>query len=117
MNYANQKKIDIVKPEIQSLYNKEGEGDFLHSLSWDKLYPILRQLNGNEFKVQLYCYKWGGKDNFFYSPATLIQDFGLSESTAQRAFKRLEELGFLEKKADDNNGYIFHPTGARMQSK
>ena len=29
MNYANQKKVEIVKPEIQAFYNKEGEGEQL----------------------------------------------------------------------------------------
>ncbi len=114
MNYANQKKVEIIKPEIQYMYNKEGETDFLHSIKWDKLYPIMRELNGNELKVWLYCYKWGGKSDFFYSPATLIQDFGLSESTAQRAFKHLEELGYLELKIGSTNNYIFHPNGKRM---
>lgn len=117
MNYANQKKVCINKPEMEYMYNKEGEKDFLHSIKWDKLYPILNELNGNEFKVWLYCFKWNNTTDFYYSPATLIQDFGLSESTAQRAFQRLEALGYLEKVEGKMNNYIFHPNGMRMQSK
>lgn len=115
-NYANQKQISNEKSEIAYMYNKPGETDFLHSIKWDKLYPIMRDLNGNEFKVWLYCFKWNNKDLFFYSPAALTQDFGLSESTAQRAFKRLEALGYLEQKPGTSNAYIFHPDGARTQS-
>jgi len=109
MNYANQRKIVIDKAGVQEMYNGPNDTDFLHSLKWDKLYPILRTLNGNELKVWLYCYKWGGAESFFYSPASLMQDFGLSESTAQRAFKSLEQLGYLEKV--EGNNYVFHPTG------
>lgn len=115
MNYENQKKVNIPLSEAQYFYNTEP--DFLHSLSWEKLYPVLRELSGNELKVWLYCYKWHNKGFLYYSPATLTQDFGLSESTAQRAFKRLEQLGYLIKEQDKSNSYTFHPNGARMQSK
>lgn len=110
MNYLNQKEVYIDKKEVNKVFNQEGENDFLHSLSWNKLLPITRELNGNEFKVWLYCMKWNGKDKFYFSPASLTQDFNISESTAQRAFKRLEQLGYLVK--DPNKrGYNFYPCG------
>lgn len=115
-NYANQKLVHVVKPEVEFMYNKEGENDFMHSIKWDKFYPVMRELNGNELKVWLYCFKWNNKDSFYYSPAALTKDFGLSESTAQRAFKRLEDLGYLEKDSDNFNGYTFHPNGLRKYS-
>ena len=110
MNYQNQKEVYIDKKEINKVYNKEGENDFLHSLSWNKLLPITRELNGNEFKVWLYCMKWSGKDKFYFSPASLTQDFNISESTAQRAFKTLEKLGYLIKDTD-KRGYNFYQCG------
>ena len=110
MNYLNQKEIYFNKKEISQMYNKEGETDFLHSLSWKELLPITKELNGNEFKIWLYCMKWTGKDILYYSPATLIQEFNISESTAQRAFKKLELLGYLEKDLN-RKGYNFHPRG------
>lgn len=106
MNYQNQKEIYIDKSKITEMYNKKEEDNFLHSLSWIELLPILQELNGNEFKVWLYCMKWSGKDKFYFSPATLTQEFGISESTAQRAFKRLEQLGYLVK---NKRGYNFYP--------
>jgi hypothetical protein len=117
MNYANQKKVYINKDEIQKLYNKPSEKDgdqFLHSLSWEELLPITRELNGNEFKLWLYCMKWTGKSDFYFSPAALINDFNISESTAQRGFKKLEALGYLVKRID-GQGYDFHPRGMRSK--
>lgn len=112
MNYQNQKQIFINKGEVSQLYNKEGEGEFLHSLSWNELLPILNELNGNEFKVWMYCMKMTGKDNFYYAPAALVNSFNMSESTAQRAFKKLEELKYLTRN-QNKNGYDFHPRGPR----
>lgn len=114
MNYKNQKVILINKEEISQLYNDPNNKteQFLHSLSWDKILPITRELNGNEFKVWLYCMKLSGTANFYFSPASLTLDFNISESTAQRAFKRLEELGYL--KFNGTNGYTFHPLGSRL---
>ena len=109
MNYANQKKIEVPKNEAAEFFSGLKDTDFLHSLKWEKLYPILRELNGNEFKVWLYCFKWNNAGEFSYSPATLAKDFGLSESTAQRALQRLEVLGYIEKKPNSANSYIFHP--------
>ena len=113
MNYANQKRIYIDKQEVQQMYNNPAENDgnkFLHSLSWDELLPVTRELNGNEFKLWLYCMKWTGKSDFFFSPAALINDFNMSESTAQRSFKQLEALGYITKR-DGGQGYDFHPRG------
>lgn len=112
MNYANSKCIYIDKNEIQKMYNgfSDNEEAFLHSLSWEKILPVTRELNGNEFKLWLYCMKWTGKDSFFFSPASLQNDFNISESTAQRGFKRLEQLGYLTKNTN-NTGYSFHPCG------
>ena len=114
MNYNNQKLVNINLSEATYFYNQPGEKDFLHSLSWARLYPILQELNGNEFKIWMYCYKWHGQGYVYFSPATLTQDFGLSESTAQRAFKRLEQLKYLEKIDGKVNSYTFHPNGSRM---
>ena len=110
MNYANQKRIYIDKIETAKMYNSKDEKQFLHSLSWDKLLSITRELNGNEFKIWLYCMKWTGEDAFYFSPAALLNDFGISESTAQRGFKRLEELGYLVKDSKIQ-GYNFRPYG------
>lgn len=109
MNYKNQKEIFMNKEEISQMYNNPNNKDeqFLHSLKWDALLPVIRELNGNEFKVWLYCMKWAGKGSFYFSPAALIADFNMSESTAQRCFKSLEQLGYLQTKSV--NGYIFHP--------
>lgn len=117
MNYENQKRVEIAKEEANYFHNKEGETDFLHSLSWEKLYPVFRELSGNELKVWFYCYKWANNGFVWYSPATLTQDFGLSESTGQRAFKRLEQLGYIVKDTDRRNVYAFHPNGARVCSQ
>ena len=103
MNYANQKRIYIDKKEVSKIYNEKNEKQFLHSLS------VTKELNGNELKVWLYCMKWTGEDTFYFSPAALLNDFGISESTAQRGFKRLEALGYLTK--NSTQGYDFHPCG------
>ena len=113
MNYENQKKINIPKMEAQYFHNTSGETDFLHSLSWEKLYPVLQELSGNELKVWLYCYKWANNGFVWYSPAVLNQDFGLSESTSQRAFKKLETLGYITHDPSKSNLYDFHPNGTR----
>ena len=113
MNYANQKEIYLDKKRIASLYNDENSNEqFLHSLSWNEILPVLQELNGNEFKIWLYILKWTGKDSFFFSPAALIQEFNISESTAQRGFKRLEELKYLRKNPI-KKGYDFYPQGSR----
>lgn len=117
MNFDNQKRLEISAAEASYFHNQPGETDFLHSLSWDKLYPIFRELSGNELKVWLYCYKWANNGYVWYSPATLTKDFGLSESTGQRAFKQLEHLGYIVQEAGKKNLYTFHPNGPRMQSK
>ena len=112
MNYQNQKTIYINKQRVGEMYNDPSKDEqFLHSLKWDELTPIIKELNGNEFKVWLYCMKWAGKDSFFFSPATLIEEFNISESTAQRGFKKLETLGYLRK--NNHNGYDFYPRGSR----
>ena len=112
MNYANQKSIYIDTVEVQKLYNSNDDGpeQFLHSLSWNKLLPIIQELNGNELKIWLYCMKWTGKKVFYFSPATLTKEFNISESTAQRGFKTLEALGYLRKN-DKMQGYDFYPMG------
>lgn len=113
MNYANQKEIYVDKNRINEIYNDPiKEEAFLHSLKWDELLPITQELNGNEFKIWLYCMKWTGEDRFFFSPAALTQDFNISESTAQRGFKQLEALGYLRKSLD-KRGYDFYPKGFR----
>lgn len=113
MNYKNQREVFINKEEVSQLYNSQDdkEEQFLHSLKWSEILPITKELNGNEFKIWLYCMKWTGKSSFYFSPASLSEDFNISESTAQRSFKRLEELGYLE--FNGKNGYNFHPKGAR----
>ena len=117
MNYANQKKIEVPKEEAIEFFSGTNDKDFLHSLKWEKIYPVARELSGNEFKIWLYCFKWNSAGEFFYSPATLEKDFGISESTAQRSLQKLEKLGYIEKKPGSVNSYIFHPDGARMYSK
>lgn len=107
MNYKNQHEIHFNKNEIINMYNKNEEQFFLHSLSWEKLLKVTSELNGNEFKVWLYFMKWSGNSFFYYSPATLEKEFNISESTAQRCFKRLIELKYLEQ--IDNKSYQFHP--------
>ena len=106
MNYANQKRIYNNINEIRKMYNNpaDDESKFLHSLSWDKLLLVTSELNGNELKVWLYCMQWTGKKDFYFSPASLINNFNISESTAQRCFKQLEQLGYLVKKKD-SEGY------------
>lgn len=52
--------------------------------------------------------QFNGKDTFYYSPAALQQYFNISESTAQRGFKALEELGYLRKQ---DKHYTFFPLG------
>lgn len=115
MNYKNQRQVYFPKEEITAMYNSPKTENFLHSLDWDKLILVTSDLNGNEFKVWLYCMKWSGKDKFFYSPATLDKEFNISESTAQRAFKTLVDKGYLEAKGDNITDFIFHPLP--MQSK
>ena len=66
MNYANQKRVYIDKIETAKMYNGKDEKQFLHSLSWNKLLSITRELNGNEFKIWLYCMKsWRYYCQFF----------------------------------------------------
>ena len=110
MNYLNQKEISVNKQLVNEMYNKEGEKDFLHSLSWEKLLLVTNELDGNEFKIWMYLMKFTGKDKFYFSPAALTQYFNISESTAQRGFKRLEALGYLVKNSSVR-GYDFHPLG------
>lgn len=86
MNYANQRHIKVDATEANNMFNSsnKNEEEFLHSIKWDSLYPILLELDGNEFKVWLYCFKfWNTKEKgFYFSPAALTQYFGLSESTS-----------------------------------
>ena len=116
MNYANQREILIDKNKVQKLYNEPGEPNFLHSLKWEEVLEVTRELDGNEFKIWMYCMKWTGEEKFYFSPAALIKDFNMSESTAQRGFKRLEQLQYLRKKKNSRQ-YEFFPQGARTPSK
>lgn len=110
MNYANQKEIYNAPLELNKIWSSDKDVSFLHSLKWEYLLKIVNELNGNEFKIWLYLMKFNGKNNFYYSPAALQQDFNISESTAQRGFKRLEQLGYLQKNKT-NRGYTFYPLG------
>lgn len=115
MNYANLREVVIDKNKVQKLYNEQPGEQFLHSLKWEELLNVTRELDGNEFKIWMYCMKWTGEDKFYFSPAALIKDFKMSESTAQRGFKKLEQLQYLRK--NTTRQYEFFPQGARTSSK
>jgi len=112
MNYFNQKEIYNNSAEINKIWSRDNDKDFLHSLRWEQLVLVTSELNGNEFKIWLYLMKFNGITNasFYYSPAALEQYFNISESTAQRGFKTLVSLNYLRKN-DNNKGYTFYPLG------
>ena len=74
-------------------------------------------LSHTAFKVWLYFIKWDGKGEVEFSPAEIYESFGVSETSARRAFTELEQYGYINKVEDKKNVYTFTPIATKMVSE
>ena len=101
-NYANQKTITINREAVEQ---KVKGKQFLLAYT-ENIAAAARALNGAGFK--LYLYFLSNQDGFTkdYSPQHFENIYGVSHSSAKRAFQELEEAGYLE--LNKKNQYTFY---------
>lgn len=106
-NYANQRTVKINIDNIAS-ENNPGQA-FLRSITWDSIMNASQKLSGSAFKLWFYLLKWSGTERLFFSPVAAESEFGISNTSARRAFTEMEQAGFILKEEDKVNCYIFVP--------
>ena len=74
-------------------------------MDWLNISSAAKILSGTGFKVYMYLYMNEDKDIVF-SPAYILEYFGVSPTSARRAFKELQAKNFLTEK--NPNLFIFH---------
>lgn len=114
-NYKNQYKFTIAP--LGSLEHKEEKSQFLVALNWTELLDVVKVLSPSEYIVWLYILKWRGKNKktgetgiYYFAPAEIEIETGLSESTIHRAKGMLEKLGFLVKTGVRTYDFIPYPS-------
>ena len=113
-NYANQKLVYITNVKQIHSDEPQNKGDkFLYSTSWKYIMAASKILSHTAFKVWLYFLKWDGNGQVDFSPAGVYEDFGVSESSARRAFSELEQCGYLNKVENKKNVYTFTPVATK----
>lgn len=96
-NYANQKTVEISNEIINQVAHKErADGAFLRAIDWKYIRLAQQVLSGNEFTLLTYMLQYAGKGYYEFSPASIEIDTQMSDTTAQRALKRLQEVGYVE---------------------
>lgn len=113
-NYANQKLVYITN--VKQIHSDEPQNkgeQFLYSTSWKYIMAASKILSHTAFKVWLYFLKWDGKGQVEFSPVDVYESFGVSETSARRAFTELEEYGYLNKVEDKKNTYNFTPIATK----
>lgn len=93
-NYKNQNVITDIS--VEKIKHQSGiEESWMQPFSWDKMMIPLFLLNGNEYKVYMYIFKWAGQGYYEYSPADIEKSLDIKEDTARKIFKKLIEYGYL----------------------
>lgn len=113
-NYANQKLVYITN--VKQIHSDEPQNageQFLYSTSWKYITAASKILSHTAFKVWLYFIKWDGKGQVEFSPVDVCESFGVSETSARRAFTELEKFGYLNKIEDKTNAYTFTPIATK----
>jgi len=106
-NYANQRTVKI---NIDDILSEKNPGQaFLRSITWDSVMNASKKLSGSAFKLWFYLLKWSGTERLFFSPVAADNEFGISNTSARRAFTEMEEHGFIIKEEGKVNSYIFIP--------
>lgn len=113
-NYANQKIVNITNVKAIHSDEPQNQGEqFLYSTSWKYIMAASKILSHTAFKVWLYFLKWDGKGQVEFSPVDVFNTFGVSETSARRAFTELEQYGYLYKIENKNNVYNFTPVATK----
>lgn len=99
-NFAHQNTLEITNEIIEEVAHKKGDDSeaFLRAIDWKYIGLAQQVLTGNELDVLIYCLRWAGQGYYDFSPAGIEIETQMSDSTAQRAFKRLQEVGYIEQK-------------------
>ena len=106
-NYANQRTIKI---NLDSILTENNPGQaFLRSITWESVMNASKKLSGSAFKLWFYLLKWSGTEKLFFSPVAADSEFGISNTSARRAFTEMEQAGYIIKEDDKVNSYIFIP--------
>ena len=103
MYYPNQKTITINREKVEKV-NANGR---LYLVAFqDNLCAAMKNLSHSTFKV--YTCLLFNKDLFSieYSPAFISQLSGIHPDTARRAFRELEEKGYINQ--IDNHSFVFY---------
>ena len=96
-NYANQNTVEITNQIIDTVaHTARTDSLFLRAIDWHYINLAQQVLSGNEFTLLVYLLQWAGKGYYDFSPAGIEIETQMSDSTAQRAFKRLIEVGYIE---------------------
>lgn len=101
-NYANQKTITIQRDTV----DQKNRGKQYILAYTENIANAARNLNGSAFK--LYIYLLSNQDGFTkdYSPQHFENIYGVSNSSAKRAFQELIEAGYIE--YNNKNNYNFN---------
>ena len=106
-NYANQKIVNITNVKAIHSDEPQNQGEqFLYSTSWKYIMAASKILSHTAFKV------WQVE----FSPVDIFNTFGVSETSARRAFTELEQCGYLYKIENKNNVYNFTPIATKTVS-
>lgn len=92
-NYANQKEVKL--GHLNDIaYHKGDNCAFLQSTKWEPIKEAMRVLNGNAFKLWMYLLSWEGNGVYYFSPASVAKDLGISDEGARNAKKELINKGY-----------------------
>lgn len=100
MSVPNQKKIFIKRD------SDNARVDYL-KVSNDNLKTAMYSLNPSAFMLWIYFVDNSNGYNMELYPVDFMSITGLSDSTYRRAFKELEEKGYLIKSTKKKNYYLF----------
>ena len=104
--YANQKT--IIFDDIEKIKHKKGSKEqFIQPIDFKYEKEAMKRLGGSAFILWRYLLSWIGKSEYYFSPAEITKETGLSESTVHRSLKKLLECGYVEEVEGRPSCYLF----------
>lgn len=103
MRYPNQRRVTVHR----TLVKKEEKGRAWGIVYWDIINDASKNISGEvPFKLYLYFIQKSDNFTFDFSSQHFANTFGVSLDAARRAFKKLEEQGYLRE--EDRGVYSFY---------
>lgn len=103
--YANQKT--IIFDDIEKIKHKKGSNEqSIQPIDFKYEKEAMKQLGGSAFILWRYLLSLTEKAEYYFSPAEITKETGLSESIIHRSLKKLLECEYIEEVKEQPSCYL-----------